>query len=99
MNYVIYAFAALFLVMFAAMMFAFYRERHFGIFIMGVTYGASALVAISIPHWWPLVMGFALAWLLRLMGLEPSVERERAPDAKGGDTKDATDTKGTQSNN
>ena len=91
MNYVIYAFAALFLVMFAAMMFAFYRERHFGLFIMGVTYGASALVAISIPHWWPLVMGFALVWLLRMMGLEPEV--------KSADTKDTKDTKETQTNN
>lgn len=74
MIYVIYVFAALFLLICAAMMFAFFRERHFGIFIMGVTYGASALVAVAIPHWWPLVMGFALAWLLRMMGLEPRVE-------------------------
>ena len=73
MVYVIYGFAGLFLVLCATMMFVFYRDRHFGMFIMGVTYGASGLIAISIPHWWPLVMGFALVWLLRLMGLEPQL--------------------------
>lgn len=83
MIYVIYVFAAIFLVLCATMMFVFYRDRHFGMFIMGVTYGASGLIAISIPHWWPLVMGFALVWLLRLMGLEPRVEpKEDGPNKR-----------------
>ena len=94
MIYVIYGFAGLFLVLCATMMFVFYRDRHFGMFIMGVTYGASALVAISVPHWWPLVMGFALVLLLRLMGLEPQAARE--PDAQGGVAKDTKDAKETQ---
>ena len=87
MVYVIYGFAGLFLVLCATMMFVFFRDRHFGMFIMGMTYGASGLIAISISHWWPLVMGFALVWLLRFMGLEPEV--------KSADTKD---TKETQTN-
>jgi len=97
MIYVIYGFAGLFLVLCATMLFVFYRDRRFGMFIMGVTYGASGLIAISIPHWWPLVMGFALVWLLRFMGLEPRVVRE--PEAQSGGTKDAKDTKETQTNN
>ena len=84
MVYVIYGFAGLYLVLFATMMFVYYRDRHLGMFIMGVTYGASGLTAISIPHWWPLIMGFALVWLLRLMGLEPQAE----PKEEGGGTKD-----------
>ena len=95
--YVIYGFAGLFLVLCVTMMFVYYRDRHFGMFIMGVTYGASGLIAITLPHWWPLVMGFALVWLLRMMGLEPRVVRE--PEAQSGDTKDTKDTKETQGNN
>ena len=67
-------FAGLFLVLCATMLIVFFRDRHSGMFIMGVTYGASGLIAILLPHWWPLVMGFALVWLLRFMGLEPRVE-------------------------
>ena len=91
MVYVIYGFAGLFLVLCATMMFVFYRDRHVGMFIMGATYGASGLIAISIPHWWPLVMGFALVWLLRLMGLEPQLEPRDEGGAKrdeGGGMKD-----------
>ena len=98
MIYAIYGFAGLFLVLCATMMFVFYRDRHFGMFIMGVTYGASGLIAITIPHWWPLVMGFALVWLLRMMGLEPRVERVSETELQSGDTKGTKDTKEIQGN-
>jgi hypothetical protein len=84
MIYVIYGFAGLFLVLCATMLFVFFRDRHTGMFIMGVTYGSSGLIAIWIPHWWPLVMGFALVWLLRFMGLEPQLK----PRDEGGGMKD-----------
>jgi len=47
-----------------------------------VTYGASGVLAIALPHWWPLVAGFVLVWLLKLLGLEPS--HEPARDEGGG---------------
>ena len=74
MVYVIYFFASAFLVLAAGMFFAYYRSRHFGLFIMGLTYAASGLLSFAISHWWPLVTGFVLAWLLRMLGLEPRVE-------------------------
>ena len=74
MVYVIYFFASAFVVLSGGMLFAYYRTRHFGIFIMAVTYAASGLLAFSLMHWWPLVTGFVLAWLLRMLGLEPKVE-------------------------
>jgi hypothetical protein len=74
MIYVIYFFASAFVVLSGGMFFAYYRTRHFGIFIMGLTYAASGLLAFSIPHWWPLVTGFVLAWVLRMLGLEPAHE-------------------------
>ena len=84
MVYVIYFFASAFIVLAAGMFFAYYRSRHFGLFIMGLTYAASGLLSFAISHWWPLVTGFVLAWMLRMVGLEPKVEmqKEQGADAK-----------------
>jgi hypothetical protein len=43
-------------------------------FIMGITYGVSGLLAISVSHWWPLIAGIVLAWMLKYLGLEPGSE-------------------------
>lgn len=77
MIYISYVLAGLFIVLSCAMLYAFYRGRDFGLFIIGVTYGTSGVLAIALPHWWPLVAGFVLVWLLKLLGLEPSVGSER----------------------
>lgn len=77
MIYITYVLAGLFIVLSCAMLYAFYRGRNFGLFIMGVTYGASGLLALALPHWWPLVAGFVLVWLLKFLGLEPGVEPPR----------------------
>ncbi len=74
MVYVTYFFAGAFVVISAGMFFAYYRSRHFGLFIMATTYAASGLLAFTLPHWWPLVTGFVLVWMLRMLGLEPKVE-------------------------
>jgi hypothetical protein len=84
MIYVIYGFAGLYLVICAAMLYVFIRERHIGIFLMAITYGTSGLLAITLSHWWPLVIGFVLVWLLRMLGLEPRVE----PKEEGGRRKE-----------
>jgi hypothetical protein len=85
MVYVIDGFGALFVVLSCTMLYAFHRGRNFGLFVMGVTYGASGLLAIALPHWWPLVAGFVLVWLLKLLGLEPSHE---PPRDEGGGVRD-----------
>ena len=77
MVYAIYGFAGLFIVLSAVMLFAFYRSSHFGLFIIGVTYGASGVLALALPHLWPLVAGFVLVWMLKLLGVEPRVDSER----------------------
>ena len=38
---------------------------------MGITYAASAGLAIVLMHYWSLIAGFVLAWILRLLGLDP----------------------------
>jgi hypothetical protein len=83
MIYVVYVFAVLFVALGAAMFYVFYRERHFGMFLMGMTYSMSGLLAMALPHWWPLAAGFVMAWMLKMLGLELGPE-EVAGAAPGG---------------
>ena len=76
MEIIIYIFAASFIFMAVALMFTYQRTRHYGVFLLGITYAASAGLAIVITHWWPLVAGFVLVWALRLLGLDPYTHRE-----------------------
>jgi hypothetical protein len=84
MIYLIYGFGGLFIVVSCAMLYAYYRGRNFGLFIMGVTYGTSGVLALILPHWWPLVAGFVLVWLLKLLGLEPGHEPARDEGKRDG---------------
>ena len=79
MEIVIYLFAASFIFMALALMITFRKTRHYGVFLLGITYGASAVMAIILTHWWPLVAGFVLVWVLRLLGLDPDTRREEPP--------------------
>ena len=95
MIYVIFIIGGLFILLSLPMLYVFYREKHFGTFLMGITYGLSGLLAITLPDWWPLAVGFVMAWMLRLMGMEQRIE----PIEKSEDTKDTKDTKEAQINN
>jgi hypothetical protein len=72
----VYIFAGLFMLLALGLVFAYYRGRHPGTVLMAVAYGASAAAAIAYVSWWPLVLGFALVWLFRFMGLEPKTGGE-----------------------
>ena len=82
MNIIITIFSMLFLFMAVAVMFAFSRNRHYGLFLIGLAYGTSAVVALMMMHWGPLVAGFALAWGMKMIGLEPP---ETGGQSKSGD--------------
>jgi uncharacterized protein HemY len=71
MNLVIYIFAGLFIVLTLALLFAYYRTRQPGLVLIATTYGSAAALSLMFMEWWPLVAGFALAWVLRLMGMDP----------------------------
>ena len=75
MQILIYLFAASFIFMAVALMITYKRTRHYGVFLLGLTYAASAVLAVVLMHWWPLVAGFALVWLLRFLGLDPDVKK------------------------
>jgi hypothetical protein len=47
------------------------------LFVLGLTYGGSGVLAILLGHWWPLAAGFVLAWLLKWLGLEPGDAPEK----------------------
>ena len=74
MIYVTYVVAGVFIALAFAMLFVFYRSLHTGMLVLGLTYGCSGLIAILLGEWWPLLAGFILAWLLKLVGMEPRVE-------------------------
>ena len=76
MNIIIYIFSASFILMALALLFAYHRTKHYGLFLMGLTYAASAGLALVLMHWWPLVAGFILVWLLRLIGLDPDSKKQ-----------------------
>ena len=76
MEIVIYIFAASFIFMAAALMITYRRTRHYGVFLLGLTYAASAVLAVVLAHWWPLVAGFVLVWVLRFLGLDPDVQKD-----------------------
>ena len=74
MIYVTYVLSAFFILLGGMMFYVFYRERHFGILLMGMTYAMSGLLAAVLPHWWPLVAGFVMVWMLKMLGLEMGPE-------------------------
>ena len=76
MEIIIYFFAASFIFMALALMITYKRTKHYGVFLLGLTYGAAAGLALVLTHWWPLVAGFVLVWLLRLFGLDPDTQRD-----------------------
>ncbi len=75
MEIIIYFFAASFVFMGAALMLTYKRNKHYGVILLGLTYGTAAVMAVVLTHWWPLVAGFVLVWLLRLFGLDPDTQR------------------------
>jgi hypothetical protein len=88
--YVVYTFAALFFAMALALFFAFSRSKKHGLLLIGISYAASGALAILLTDWWPLVAGFAIAWALRAMGLDPgpeAVPEEQAQSSTNGDEK------------
>lgn len=76
MQIIIYVFVASFIFMALALMFTYRRTRHYGVFLLGLTYGAAAGLALVLTHWWPLAAGFVLVWLLRLLGLDPDTRKD-----------------------
>ncbi len=75
MQFVLYAVAGLFVALSFFMLFAFYRTQHIGLLFMSAAYGVSGMVAGYYLWWWPLLLGFAVVWIIRFLGLDPDAPR------------------------
>ncbi|MEQ1774297.1 MAG: hypothetical protein ABL891_10995 [Burkholderiales bacterium] len=88
MMWVVYCFAGLFASMAFALFFAFSRSKHYGLLLLGCTYLSGAVLSVVLTEWWPLVVGFAMAWVLRAMGMDPVADEAKAePAAQDGEKK------------
>ena len=77
MAIAIYIISGLFILLCVALIFGYRRTQHAGLLLMSLVYGASAGLALWKMHWWPLAAGFALVWIMRLLGMEPRTDREK----------------------
>ena len=83
LTWVVYCFAGFFVSMGLALFFAYTRSRHYGLLLLGCTYVSAALLAVVLSEWWPLVAGFAIAWVLRAMGMDPAPAETAGEQAQG----------------
>jgi hypothetical protein len=83
MTIVIYIISGLFIVLCIALVFGHRRTQHAGLLLMSIIYGISAALALWKMHWWPLAAGFALVWVMRLLGMEPPVPKMPGEETAG----------------
>jgi hypothetical protein len=76
MDVFVYVASAFFVLFALGIVFAWTRQRHFGLLLIAGCYGAAAGAAIALMEAWPLLAGFAAAWAVRLMGLDPDAPRK-----------------------
>ena len=77
MQIVIYVIAAVFVLLAAALVFTWWRERHIGALLLAMPYLIAPGPAVFLDEWFPLAIGFLSAWSLRLMGLDPGAAAKR----------------------
>jgi uncharacterized membrane protein (UPF0136 family) len=51
---------------------AYMQTKQIGILLSSLVSISCSILAISLIEWWPLVVGFGLNWILRLLGFDPS---------------------------
>jgi glucose dehydrogenase len=74
MSIFIYIVSGLFIVLSVTILFGYRKTQHAGLLLMSIVYGTSAALALWSLHWWPLAAGFALVWIMRMLGLEPPIK-------------------------
>jgi hypothetical protein len=82
--WVVYSFGLMYGCWGLALFFAYTRTKHYGLLMLSITFVSAGVLAAVIQHWWPLIAGFAIAWALRAMGMDPPPEElpgTQAPSA------------------
>lgn len=75
MHYIIYLLSALSILLAIGGLSAYSHSKHIGLLLSSIVSITCAIIAIVNVVWWPLVLGFALNWGLRLLGLDPGYRR------------------------
>jgi hypothetical protein len=75
MKYVIYTLAGISMLLSVGGLSAYTNTKQIGLLLSSVVSIACALAAIYFVSFWPLVLGFALNWGLKLAGLDSSAHR------------------------
>lgn len=63
---------AVFSLMALGLILGFGQSKHFGLLLAAIVFGGAAVASYYLVAWWPLAVGFVLAWGLRLLGFDPS---------------------------
>ena len=71
MSIVIYVLAGLSIVLALGGLSAYSTTKHPGLLFSSIVSIVFAALAIVLVHWWPLVVGFAANWGLKLLGMDP----------------------------
>jgi hypothetical protein len=72
MQTLIYILAGISIVLSIGGLSAYSTTKHPGLLISSVVSIGLSVLAVVLVHWWPLVVGFGINWLLKLAGLDPS---------------------------
>jgi hypothetical protein len=75
-NIALYVVAGLFAVLALGLVFTYSQQHRSGFLLMAAAYGCGAGAAIALNVWWPLAVGFAAAWAVRLLGFDPDTTRK-----------------------
>lgn len=75
MAIVIYILAAASILLAIGGLSAYLQTKHLGLLLSSIISIGFSILAIVFVHWWPLVVGFAANWLLRLLGMDPGARR------------------------
>ncbi|WP_428309567.1 hypothetical protein [Hydrocarboniphaga sp.] len=78
MNIVIYVLSALSILLAIGGFSAYAKTKHVGLLLSSIVSIGFSVLAIVLAQWWPLVVGFAVNWGLRLLGLDPGVKKSDA---------------------
>ena len=72
MAIILYIAQGLFALMAIRLVLRYGESKHIGLILGAIAYGGAAITSFGLMAWWPLVAGFAIAWVLRLLGFDPS---------------------------
>ena len=75
MAILIYILAAISILLALGGFAAYAQTKHIGLLLSSIVSISFSVLAIVLVQWWPLVVGFGLNWVLRLLGLDPGARR------------------------